>query len=51
MSSLLRLSIVYAGFVLPIRLANNTTRMIQLFVVFAVGYYALLRTGLINVVL
>ena len=51
MSSLLRLSIVYATFLIPMRLATNTTRTVQSFVVFTVGYWALLRSGLDDVVL
>ena len=51
MSSLIRLSIVYATFVIPMRLAGNPTRMMQTFVVYALGYYVLLRSGLLDVLL
>ena len=51
MSSVARLSIVYATFLIPMRLATNTKRTVQYFVIYSFAYYALLRSGLIDAVL
>ncbi len=51
MSSLLRLSLVYAGFVVPMRLARRPVRMLQAWVAVAVAYYGLIRLGVVDVVL
>lgn len=48
MSSLLRLSLVYAGFIVPARLANRPVRMVQAWVAVAVGYYGLIHFGLLD---
>ena len=49
MSTLLRLSIVYAGFLIPMRLSGHRSRMIQTYVGYAIGYYALFRFGFAGV--
>lgn len=51
MSSLLRMSIVYAGLLVPMRLGGRPLRMLKVYAVFAVVYLVLLRSGLIDVVL
>ena len=51
MSSVLRMSIVYAGLVVPMRLAGRPVRMLQVYALFAVAYQVLLRSGLVDVVL
>ena len=50
MSSMLRLSILYAGLLIPMRLAGRPVRMLQIFALFAVGYYVLLYAGVLDVV-
>ncbi|MCC6436352.1 MAG: hypothetical protein IT196_15055 [Acidimicrobiales bacterium] len=49
MSSLLRLSLVYAGFIVPMRLARRPVRMVQTWLVVAVAYYVLIRVGVVDV--
>lgn len=51
MSSLLRMSIVYAGLLVPMRLAGRPVRMLQVYALFGVAYVLLLRSGLLDVVL
>lgn len=51
MSSVLRLSILIATFVIPLRLASNPRRAVGCFAVCTVGYYGMLRTGIVNVAL
>lgn len=51
MSSLVRMSIVYAGLLVPMRFAGRPLRMLKVYAVLAVVYLVLLRTGLIEVVL
>lgn len=49
MNTLLRLSIVYAGFLIPMRLARRRNRMIRAYVAFAIGYYGMVRLGFAGV--
>lgn len=51
MSSIARLSIVYAAFLIPMRLADSSKRTIQYFVLYSLAYCALLRSGLVDIVL
>lgn len=49
--SVLRLSLVYAGFIVPVRLARRPVRMVQTWIVVAVAYYLLIRVGVVDVAL
>ncbi len=49
MNTLVRLSIVYAGFIIPIRLARHRNRMIRTYIFYALGYYAMIRVGFASV--
>ncbi len=48
MSALLRMSLVCAGIVVPMRLAAKPIRMVQVYAGAVLGYYALLRVGIIQ---
>jgi hypothetical protein len=50
-SSLLRLTLVYAGFFVPMRLRRRPVRMLQTWMLVAVAYYALIRIGVVDVAL
>jgi hypothetical protein len=48
---LLRLSLVYAGFIVPMRMGGRPVRMVQTWLVIAVAYYLLIWIGVLDVAL